>query len=102
MTTVGLVVVVGHVRGQRHVVGLRTGVGVVHPRVEQSVDEVDDRGDGAEVLGEVQRWIGEHVFRAAIELDVGPTEPVDRLLRVAHEEQSACIGRRERVVEPLS
>ncbi len=44
-------------------VGLTDRVGALHPGPEERVHEVDDRRDGAEVLGEVQRRIGEHVLR---------------------------------------
>ena len=55
---------------------------------EQGVDEVEDRRDAPEVLGQVEpAGLGEPVAVVAEELGPGPPEPVDRLLEVADQEQ---------------
>ena len=66
----------------------RLGVGLVRDQpTEHVVDQVDDRGRGAEVGGEVDLVGADLVGRAEVLRDVGAAEPVDRLLRVADDEQ---------------
>src|SRR5262249_45873466 len=57
---------------------------------EEGVDEVDDPGGAAEILGEVVAALGGELVAELLE-DPGrrAAEPVDRLLEVAHHEQPA-------------
>ena len=57
--------------------------------VEHVVDPVDDRRGGAEVGGERDRLRVDEAGGAQEQVDVGPTEPVERLLGVADEEELA-------------
>ena len=87
---------------QRDVVGLRgDGRRVVgrlgHQRAEACVDPVDDRVAGAEVGRELDHAAASAPKRSRGRQergDVGPAEPVDRLLRVADDEQVAGRDRR--------
>ena len=94
----GLEVDVGGLRGLRDV-----GVGcLVEERGEGVVDPVDDRLDRAEVRRELDGAAGlrgEVVTSGEERADVGAAEPVDRLLRVADDEEPPGLDRH---VEPLS
>ncbi len=78
--------------GQRLVVRLRAGLGHDEP-FEDMVHPVDDGLDGAEVGAQVHRVVAaDEAPRFEEDGDVGATEPVDRLLRVADDEQAARDG----------
>ena len=76
------------------VAGLAAAVAVADERAEQGVDPVEHGRHRAEVGGQP---LARAVAVAEVgpgrqeQLDVGPPEPVDRLLRVAHEEQPAVV-----------
>ena len=93
-------------RRQRHVAGQPLGTaargavvpvraGIPHQRREGMVDEALDRRDGAEARGErdvrhaVPRELRRHL---PVDADVGPAKAVDRLLRVADDEELAGGG----------
>ena len=72
---------------QFHVLGLR--LALPHPAIEQVVDPLDDRAVGPEILVQVHRR-PVHLAPENVELPhVRPAKPVDRLLRVADDEQPA-------------
>ena len=70
----------------------RLAIGREHG-LEALVDEGEDRGAGAEVGGDRQKAVGvlgaEGVARLHIGADVGAPEAIDRLLRVADQEERA-------------
>ena len=73
-----------------HVLGLR--LGHRHDQVaEHVVHEVDHRTGRTKVPGEAMQRPAERVAGAQERGDVGAPEPVDRLLGVAHHEQSAGV-----------
>ena len=86
----------GAMRRQRHVAGLQRQLVGGHLRRERRVDEPLDRRHAAVARRQLQ-----HASAAALELpadapvgaDVGAAEPVDRLLRIADDEQLAGHGR---------
>ena len=92
---------VGSVRRQRGIWGLqaaRSGVvlaavaGAAHQRTEHRVDPRHDRCCRSEVdvqAGRLAALEAESLPRVAVQLDVGPPEAVDGLLRIADEEQLA-------------
>ncbi|MEZ5262744.1 MAG: hypothetical protein R2755_13455 [Acidimicrobiales bacterium] len=76
---------------QRLVGGLAAGLLVGHQRAEQTVHPVEHGPDRAEVGVEAGQAAisAEPVAGFEEQRDVGPAEPVDRLLGVTHEEQPA-------------
>ena len=58
---------------------------------EDGVHPVDDRPQRPEVLGEIDRAVGEPVMNPSVEGDVRPPEAVDGLLRIADEEEPALL-----------
>ena len=58
---------------------------------------VDDPGDGPEVLDERLRLEAELVLGVVVHAEVGAPEPVDRLLRIADDEERAGCDRARRV-----
>ena len=60
---------------------------VVDEAFEHGVDPVEDGHGGPEVLLEVHGVVAKSLAGVEVDGHVGPSEPVDRLLRVADEEQ---------------
>ncbi len=84
----------GPIGAQRLVGGLTALDLVGHQLAEQPVDPVDDGTDRAEVGDQPHQALprSEAVAGAKEQLDVGSSEPVDRLLRIADEEQATLVG----------
>ena len=83
----------GRARGlERVVLGLRAGVGL-DQLAEDVVHPVEHRRGRAEVAREQLGRGDERVARLQEGRDVGPAEPVDRLLRVADEEEVPGLDR---------
>ena len=76
-------------RRERAIAGLARRL-LGHQRVEDRVDPGQDGLDGAEVLHQGHLGAGaDKISRLVEQCDIGATEPVDGLLRIADEEQPA-------------
>ena len=74
---------------QLDVLGLRALLVGVEEAGEHVVHPVEYPGHGPEVLGEIASAVEQLLLDAVVQLQVGPAEAVDRLLRVADEERPA-------------
>ncbi len=86
---------IGARRLQRHVAGLQGLPVAVHHRRERSVHDALNVGHASKALVQLDLdRTGRHeaVADSLIRPDVGPPEPVDRLLRVADDEELARHG----------
>ena len=83
------------VGGQRLVLGLTLGELLGHDGGEHRIDPLHDRFERAEVRRQLLRAVvaAETIACTEEEPDVGPPEPVDRLLGVTDEEQPAVVNR---------
>jgi hypothetical protein len=90
------------VMSQRHVAGLQRRPVVDHDRRERGIHETLDRRDRPEARGEVDTRRAaryEQLLDRLIGADVRAAEPVDRLLRIADDEE---LARRRRRVLPAA